>query len=220
MFLFLGNTADRSKALVYTDGFLGDSASYDFVVSDNALLPIADVPEPPVVTLHPSLSPAAFTRTDVTVMLMIALDPSPEQTSWTLMDADGNTVASAETGTYSDSTMATEMITVQQAGTYTLIVEDSAGDGLCCGGEVFLFLGDSPDREAVLAHDDGQFSWTTSHTFVVDEASALPVSMIPQLPSLSSPPSLSPNSFFAEDGTSKPTKKTRKGYKGSRMLPP
>ena len=44
-FLYLGDTPNRSRALIYDDGNFGFSVMYTFTVSDSAFLPVSEVPE-------------------------------------------------------------------------------------------------------------------------------------------------------------------------------
>ncbi len=67
---------------------------------------------------------------DVTVS--ITLDNYPEETSWTITDASGNTVASG--GTYNsqpDGSTVTETLCLND-GCYDFTITDAYGDGICC----------------------------------------------------------------------------------------
>jgi Zn-dependent metalloprotease/chitodextrinase len=68
--------------------------------------------------------------TDIT--LSITFDNYPEETSWTIKDASGNTVASG--GTYAsqaDGSTLTKTVCLSD-GCYDFTINDSYGDGICC----------------------------------------------------------------------------------------
>ena len=67
------------------------------------------------------------------LVLTITTDRYPRETSWTLKNAAGNTVASRAAGYYGTrSKTYTENITGLAAGDYTFTISDSYGDGICC----------------------------------------------------------------------------------------
>ncbi|MFT5263690.1 MAG: hypothetical protein ACI8YQ_002434, partial [Polaribacter sp.] len=69
--------------------------------------------------------------TDVTMTIL--LDDYPEETTWTLVDANGVTVASGGPyGSFPDGATVEEVICLED-GCYDYTIFDSAGDGLCCG---------------------------------------------------------------------------------------
>ena len=65
----------------------------------------------------------------IDVTMSLTLDNYPAETTWTLVDADGNTVLSG--GPYAGSGVVVESGCVAE-GCYTLSVFDSFGDGMCC----------------------------------------------------------------------------------------
>ncbi|MBG6131338.1 chitodextrinase [Aquimarina sp. EL_43] len=65
--------------------------------------------------------------------LSITFDNYPEETSWTLTDAGGTTVASKSYSTANpDGSTVTETINALASGSYTFTISDSFGDGICC----------------------------------------------------------------------------------------
>jgi hypothetical protein len=69
---------------------------------------------------------------DANLTLTITLDNYPEETSWTVIDGGGATVASG--GTYAsqpDGSTVTESIALG-SGDYTFTISDAFGDGICC----------------------------------------------------------------------------------------
>jgi len=91
------------------------------------------------------------------VILNLLTDNYPGETTWTLADANGGTVASG--GPYSEqATQIQEVICVDE-GCYTFTIFDSWGDGVCCGygtgsyellvqGEVVASGGEFADSES------------------------------------------------------------------------
>jgi bacillolysin len=66
------------------------------------------------------------------VVLTIKLDNYPEETSWTIKDDGGNTVASGGTyGSQPDGSTVTATNCLAD-GCYTFTINDSYGDGICC----------------------------------------------------------------------------------------
>lgn len=71
------------------------------------------------------------TGTEVT--MTIILDNYPEETSWTLIDENGATIASGGTyGNLPDGSTVTETFCLAE-GCYDYTIDDSYGDGICCG---------------------------------------------------------------------------------------
>ena len=66
------------------------------------------------------------------VTLTIVLDNYPEETSWSVTDSGGATVASGGTyGSQPDGSTVTETLNLN-AGDYNFIINDTYGDGICC----------------------------------------------------------------------------------------
>ncbi|MEO0627804.1 MAG: T9SS type A sorting domain-containing protein, partial [Bacteroidota bacterium] len=69
---------------------------------------------------------------DNEVTLTIVLDNYPEETSWTITNSSGQTVASGGTyGNFPDGSTVTEDICLPD-GCYDFTINDSYGDGICC----------------------------------------------------------------------------------------
>lgn len=67
------------------------------------------------------------------IYLSITFDNYPEETSWTLKDASGNTVDSAAYSTSNaDGSTVTKTISGLTDGDYTFTITDQYGDGICC----------------------------------------------------------------------------------------
>lgn len=65
--------------------------------------------------------------------LTITFDNYPEETSWTLKDAGGTTVASKSySSSNPDGSTVRETINALASGSYTFAISDSFGDGICC----------------------------------------------------------------------------------------
>lgn len=86
--------------------------------------------------------------------LTIKLDNYPEETSWTVKNSSGSTVASGGTyGSQADGSTVTETISGLTAGDYTFTINDSYGDGICC------------------SYGSGNYSLTSGSTTVVSGGS-------------------------------------------------
>ena len=79
----------------------------------------------------PACPPTSCNGTEVA--LTIVLDNYPEETSWTLTNDAGQTVASGGTyGNRADGSTVSEDICLSD-GCYTFTINDQYGDGICCG---------------------------------------------------------------------------------------
>jgi hypothetical protein len=106
--------------------------------------------------------------TDVT--LTLKLDNYPEETSWTIKNGSGTTVASG--GTYGSSPDGSTITATNclPAGCYTFTINDSYGDGICCTyGNGSYTLKDAAG--ATLA-SGATFTSSAAHNFCVGGATA------------------------------------------------
>lgn len=103
------------------------------------------------------------------VILTITFDNYPQETSWTLKDANGVTVDSQQYSTSNpDGSTVTKTFSGLEAGNYTFIIKDAYGDGICCSygsGSYALKSGSSTFKSG------GSFGSSESTTFCI-EASA------------------------------------------------
>ncbi len=68
------------------------------------------------------------------VNLSITLDNYPQETSWTLVNSSGTTIDSQSYSTANpDGSTVTRTFSSLAADTYTFTINDSYGDGICCG---------------------------------------------------------------------------------------
>ena len=88
---------------------------------------IEDPPTPPPTTPAPTI----FCEEAKKFVLQLKTDDFPEETSWDIIDSDGNEVAFGGDYDYNEDTL----IEVQECldtGNYTFTIYDVWGDGLCC----------------------------------------------------------------------------------------
>jgi hypothetical protein len=89
------------------------------------------------------------------VTLNITLDNFPEETTWTLLD--DNDVAIFTGGPYNNSGLVSETWCLDPEACYTFNIQDSYGDGICCGqtgnGNYEIVNAEG----AILANSDGTF---------------------------------------------------------------
>jgi hypothetical protein len=79
-----------------------------------------------------SVTMQAFTGDTFSGAVSITLDNYPEETSWDIVDASGNTVYTSG-GTYSGQSGSVSTNFCLSAGCYTFTIRDAYGDGICCG---------------------------------------------------------------------------------------
>lgn len=114
----------------------------------------------------PNCSVCPCTGEDVT--LTILLDNYPEETSWSITDASGGTVANGGTyGSQPNGSTVVESICLND-GCYTFTINDSFGDGLCCGFGIGNYTLTSADG-SVLA-SGGEFGSSESTPFCIASA--------------------------------------------------
>ncbi len=106
------------------------------------------------------------TCNDSEYTLRFKLDNYPEETTYRVLNSAGNIVASGGPfGNYPDGSTIDEALCLPD-GCYTLRIDDSYGDGICCGyGEGQYTLLDT-DGSAVVS--GGNFGSTISHQFCVE----------------------------------------------------
>jgi len=105
------------------------------------------------------------TLNGVLVTLNLNLDNFPEETSWTLVDEAGNTIAAD--GPYPDTeTSVQEAFCLAPDACYTFTILDSEGDGICCD----FGIGDYSITDIagnVLVASDGVFGSVETNEFCV-----------------------------------------------------
>lgn len=108
-----------------------------------------------------------FLCDDNPLYLTLVLDQYPQETSWSVLDASGATVASNGTS-YSGMTGATVVENIcLPDGCYDLVVNDSHGDGMCCGyGDGSYSL--ATETGTILA-SGGAFGTSETTSFCVEQ---------------------------------------------------
>ncbi len=108
-------------------------------------------------------SPDNYTRNDTlvyeftpsyqvgsTLELKIRTDNAPGETSWAILDSQGQTVASG--GPYTETGVwINETITIENNDCYDFYIYDAGGNGLCCGNGAGLFRLASPSGNPIIA---------------------------------------------------------------------
>jgi hypothetical protein len=119
----------------------------------------------------PFCEPCVVPCTDNEINVSITLDDYPEETAWSVKNANGETVA---TGVYStanpDGSTVTETLCLPN-GCYDFVITDSFGDGICCdfGNGSYSVT----NEEDVLA-SGGSFGSTDTTNFCVDNRGPQP----------------------------------------------
>lgn len=80
----------------------------------------------------PDCAPCSTACTENEIIINITLDNYPEETSWSLVNASGGTVASGGTyGNQADGSTVTITECIAD-GCYDFVINDAYGDGICC----------------------------------------------------------------------------------------
>ena len=119
-------------------------------------------------TLADSSNPSCVSNS---LALTIVTDRYPRETSWSLKNSAGTTVASKSAGSYTSSNRTyTQNITGLAAGDYTFTINDTYGDGMCCSygnGSYTLKSG------TTTVASGGNFGSTQSTSFCVNAGSGV-----------------------------------------------
>ena len=100
--------------------------------------------------------------------LTITLDNYPEETSWTVTNSSGNTVASGGTyGSQPDGSTVTENFSLSD-GDFTFTINDSYGDGICCSYGSGSYSLESSDGTTVAS--GGNFTSSEATEFCVESS--------------------------------------------------
>jgi hypothetical protein len=113
-----------------------------------------------------NLKTVVSTCTNVTLTLV--LDNYPEETSWTIKNSSGTTVASG--GTYGSSPDGSTITATNclSAGSYTFTINDTYGDGICCTyGNGSYILKDAAGTTLV---SGSSFTTSITHNFSIGGA--------------------------------------------------
>lgn len=105
------------------------------------------------------------TCTDNEVTVTVTTDNYPSETSWTIKDSDGTTVASG--GSYSSQGTAYNTTACLPDGCYTFTINDSYGDGLCCSYGNGSYSVTGPDGSVA---SGGSFSSSESTEFCLGDS--------------------------------------------------
>ncbi|KGO92085.1 T9SS type A sorting domain-containing protein [Flavobacterium subsaxonicum] len=75
----------------------------------------------------------APTYTSQLVILSVVADNYPEEISWSLKDQNNTVLYSVAAGTYEEATTYSQEFELTASGCYTFTIQDTYGDGICCG---------------------------------------------------------------------------------------
>jgi hypothetical protein len=110
-----------------------------------------------------NLKTVVSTCTNVT--LTLTFDNYPEETSWTIKNSGGTTVASGGTYPSQPDGSTINVTNCLAAGTYTFTINDSYGDGICCTyGNGSYTLKDAAGNTLA---SGSSFTTSKSHTFTI-----------------------------------------------------
>ncbi|BDS11020.1 trypsin-like peptidase domain-containing protein [Aureispira anguillae] len=116
-----------------------------------------------------SISGGSTTPSCIATSLSLTFDNYPEETSWTIKNNAGTTVASG--GTYASQADGSTLVINQclDAGCYTLTINDSYGDGICCAYGNGSYTLTNNATGATLA-SGGSFTSSETKSFCVGSA--------------------------------------------------
>lgn len=101
--------------------------------------------------------------------LTITLDDFPQETSWDVVDGNGDVIASGGTyGSIPDGTTITETFCLEE-GCFDFTIYDSYGDGICCDYGIGSYELADQDGNIIVSGGDFTFDETTS--FCVEDSS-------------------------------------------------
>ncbi len=102
---------------------------------------------------------------DSFVTLVLNTDDYGAETTWALTLDGGGTIASGGPYTNGQNEQIVEEICVESGNCYTFTINDTEGDGICCGwGEGSYSIG---DEDGILIYTGGQFQSTEHTSFCV-----------------------------------------------------
>jgi hypothetical protein len=151
-----------SAILVAGEGNFGKLAATPFeVLKSTSMAPTSA----PGVGSAGGPTPAISGTVDITIF--IVFDIAAEEIGWKILDDSSNVVlAGEETGTYDrGAVLAQQKVAVKPGGTYTFVIEDTGGNGLCCTPEAGTYL--VALETIILARGFGNFGSSEQWTFTV-----------------------------------------------------
>lgn len=115
---------------------------------------------------------------EVVIRAIVYLDSFPEQTGYSIVDADGRSIVNVPPGSYGNENTVVVENHVLSPGIYTLSIVDSFGDGIhqqSTSVAYEILLEDNLNGPAVVA-GDGSFQSRRNHVFVLEgKDAAVPV---------------------------------------------
>jgi len=197
--VYLGNHQDDDQILLTDNGRFENERNHTFVASLEGVFPAPTAS--PLPTMSPtnvpsrSLAPSVFptsrptllptvtampTKEQVYIHLVLQLDRYPTETSLALEEGSGNTILEFSVGTFDfddSEKVIQQTLSVNLGDAYTVVMKDTAGDGICCrfgAGYMLVYLGELPDDDQVLLYLDDQFQDDIRATFNASPESLLP----------------------------------------------
>mmetsp|Transcript_11807 Transcript_11807/g.16879 ORF Transcript_11807/g.16879 Transcript_11807/m.16879 type:complete len:639 (-) Transcript_11807:1184-3100(-) len=162
--LYLGESADSNRILVFNDGTYSSRRETSFVASEAGLISSGG-----------GSGGGSGTESESGLFsLLFQTDGFPDESSWGVFSENGNAMASGSLEGYNAGSIVLFTMQLPLKETYDLAIFDSASDGICCNhgfGSVSLFYGGSPDLSARVALVSGTFQSETLTSFYADDPS-------------------------------------------------
>ena len=149
--------------------FPGGSPSTSTLSNPSVLYPSTGTYEVSLVVQNPNGTDSIAKLVDVTfgtvnLDLSIETDQYPNETSWEILDDNGDVLVSG--GGYANQSTLYEELICLTSGCYEFIVYDAYGDGICCDfGNGFFELTNNDD----LLIEGGSFGSSDSYNFCLEE---------------------------------------------------
>ncbi len=153
------NTIAWTGNLAFSDSEDINITLSDFVGGDNEILvtvanPSGEIDQ--VMSNDGRSQTLNFVEDGALVTLNLTLDNFPAETTWTLLD--DNEIAISSGGPYqNEGALISETFCLDPEACYTFIIQDSYGDGICCGQSGFGNYEIINDTGIILASSDGTF---------------------------------------------------------------
>lgn len=131
------------------------------------------VSSPATPTTRPPTGPPSPSLPQTQVLVSITPDMFPKEVGWSIVSSSGKVIVERKPGTYFGilpNEKIEEIVSVIIGETYTLVLIDSGGDGICCDygdGSASVFLGTTSNLAKRIAFTDGGFGDEVDLPFTV-----------------------------------------------------
>lgn len=142
------------------------SGVLEFSVQEDGSVTKATTQPTSAPTKEPTTAPTDGPTGDFEIQVVVIHDTWPSETSWVLADEQGVALLSQSSGSVVFSGAVVNETVPVNAGTYTFVIDDVAGDGICCayGNGSYAVIVDG-----TTVFSGGEFGSTQKLTFTIDD---------------------------------------------------